>query len=99
LRSIDSGQNWVSLESNLPVSWENWVTALAIDPKNSATLYVGTRTTGVFKSTDGGASWTAYNQGLNTFNITVVAVHPKGAGCLYAATYDGGVYSTCQPSN
>ena len=45
---------------------------LAIDPQNTNTLYVGTGggpTTmdgSVFKSTDGGASWSAANSGLPT---------------------------------
>ena len=40
------------------------VYALAIDPLTPTTLYAGTYGGGVFKSTDGGASWSAVNTGL-----------------------------------
>jgi photosystem II stability/assembly factor-like uncharacterized protein len=30
---------------------------LAVDPRNPSTLYAGTGGAGVFKSTDGGATW------------------------------------------
>ena len=40
------------------------VYALAIDPTTPTTLYAGTATGGVFKSTDGGATWSAVNTGL-----------------------------------
>ena len=42
------------------------IQALAIDPSAPGTLYAGTSGGGVFKSTDGGVSWSAINTGLNT---------------------------------
>jgi len=39
------------------------VAALAINPSTPSTIYAGTND-GVFKSTSGGASWTAANTGL-----------------------------------
>ncbi len=42
------------------------IAALAIDPSTATTLYAGTFDRGVFKSTDGGGSWRAVNNGLNT---------------------------------
>ena len=41
------------------------VYALAINPQTPDTLYAGSQGGGVFKSTNGGASWTAMNTGLN----------------------------------
>ena len=38
--------------------------ALAIDPATPSTLYAGTYGGGVFKSTNGGAAWSAVNTGL-----------------------------------
>jgi hypothetical protein len=40
------------------------VLTLAIDPSSSSTLYAGTLGAGVFKSTDGGSTWSAANSGL-----------------------------------
>src|SRR5438034_1355723 len=50
------------------------VRALAIDPSTPATLYGGTNPNGVFKSTDGGTSWTAVNSGLTGFGRSVLAL-------------------------
>ncbi len=40
------------------------IAALAIDPLTPTTVYASISSGGVFKSTDGGASWTAMNTGL-----------------------------------
>src|SRR5262249_24538262 len=66
----------------------DYVTALAIDPVVPATVYVGTASGGVFKSTDAGAHWAAVNAGLTTLNVTALAFDPAGTS-MYAATSDG----------
>lgn len=45
------------------------ITALAVDPQASTTLYVGTRVGGAYKSVDGGESWQAINDGLADVRI------------------------------
>src|SRR5262249_52734241 len=52
------------------------------------TLYVGTNGSGVFKSTDGGSSWSAMNTGLpGGFPIiTALAIAPTTPTTLYAVT-------------
>src|SRR3989442_9574972 len=40
------------------------ITALAIDPQTSTTLYAGTLVCGVYKRADGGESWQAINNWL-----------------------------------
>jgi hypothetical protein len=44
---------------------------LAIDPVNKATLYAGTMSAGLFKSTDGRRSWTA--MGMTTTEVRALA--------------------------
>ena len=46
-----------------PASHRPRVKALAIDPHDPSTLYAGTYGGGVFKSTNGGGSWSAVNTG------------------------------------
>jgi hypothetical protein len=41
-----------------------WIYALAVDPNTPTTLYAGTYGGGMFKSTDGGATWSPVNTGL-----------------------------------
>jgi photosystem II stability/assembly factor-like uncharacterized protein len=61
------------------------IQALAIDPKNSGTLYVSAGTSGVYKSTDGGASWSAANSGLPG-SVYGLLIDPKNTGTIYART-------------
>jgi hypothetical protein len=48
------------------------IITLAIDPITPATLYAGTWT-GIYKSTDGGGSWSPANTGLTETDITTLA--------------------------
>ena len=68
------------------------MSALAIDPSAPATLYAGTGG-GVFKSTNGGGSWTAINAGLITSSVHALAIDPSAPATLYAGT-SGGVFKS-----
>src|SRR5262249_25490028 len=74
------------------------VQTLAIDPSNPTTIYAGTWSGGVFKTTNGGASWRAVNIGLRRRNVRGVAIDPAQASILYAATTSfgqgGGVFKS-----
>ncbi len=61
------------------------VQVLVVDPSNSQILYAGTRSSGVFKSVDGGATWTASNTGLPMPlpEVTALAIDPQVAATLY----------------
>jgi photosystem II stability/assembly factor-like uncharacterized protein len=72
----------------------NDISALAVDPRTPTTLYAGMRNGGVFKSTDGGASWRAANGRLTNHFVHVLAVAPTTPTTLYAGTHGGGVYKT-----
>src|SRR5437016_2862110 len=70
------------------------VTALAINPATPTTLYAGTFSgAGVFKSTNGGASWTAINSGLPgpqvAAHVLALAIDPATPTTLYAGTNNG----------
>jgi hypothetical protein len=100
-KSTDSGGNWSKVGTGLT---DPAIYALAIDPVNPTTLYAGTgnqltnkKIVGVFKSTDGGANWSASNAGLPDATMRVIAVDPLTPGTLYAGgagvfkSTDGGV--------
>ena len=61
------------------------VSALALDPTTPTTLYAGT-SDGVFKTTDGGTSWSPVNTGLAVLSTTVraLALDPTTPTTLYA---------------
>ena len=97
-KSTDAGASWISMNTGLPQISENGeihnipLTALAIDPVTSTTLYVATAGQGVFKSVDGAASWAAMNPALTEFSINTLAVDLLNPSEIYAGTYEGGVF-------
>jgi hypothetical protein len=66
------------------------VSALAIDPATPTTLYVGIFAGGVYKSTDGGATWRFASRGLAP-NVTALAIDPVTPTILYAGQFGSGV--------
>ena len=68
--------------------------AIAIDPSNSQTVYAGTDGDGgVFKSTNGGASWTAANSGMTDTYVYSLAIDPTNSQTIYVGTL-GGVFKS-----
>jgi hypothetical protein len=70
------------------------ITALAIDPRTPTVIYAGTGLSGVFKSTNGGATFTASNLGLASLQISVLVVDPQTPTTVYAVTFAGGVFKS-----
>jgi photosystem II stability/assembly factor-like uncharacterized protein len=68
------------------------VSTLAVDPQNPRTVYAGTYGRGVFKTTDGGTSWSAVNSGLTTLSVNSLAIDPQNPNTIYAGT-GGGVFA------
>lgn len=58
------------------------------DTKNTQIVYVGTRG-GMFKTTDGGTTWSQVTAGLTESVITSLAIDPKNTQIVYAGTGDG----------
>jgi photosystem II stability/assembly factor-like uncharacterized protein len=72
------------------------VHALAIDPSNPATLYAGTFDGMVFKTTSGGASWTALGSarsGLFDYFVELLAIDPSNPATVFAST-DVGLFKS-----
>ncbi len=98
-KSTDGGTTWVAASTGLT---NTSVRALAIDPATPSTVYaagttdyqVGTSGGGVFKSTDGGATWIAANTGLTDTYVTSLAINPATPATLYAGTFGGGAFKT-----
>ena len=67
--------------------------AVARDPKNPARLWAASFGAGVYRSLDGGVTWTSYRTGLvNTF-VRCLTVNPKHPDSLWAGTNDGAYLS------
>jgi photosystem II stability/assembly factor-like uncharacterized protein len=74
------------------------VVALVIDPSEGMNLLAATADMGVFRSMDGGATWSASSTGLTTMNTIAIAVAPSQTTTLYLAT-DAGVFQTLDGGN
>ena len=70
------------------------VQALAVDPSTPATLYAVAAGAGIFKSTNGGASWTAVNTGLTSKDVLAVAIDPSTPSTVYAGTESDGLFKS-----
>jgi len=95
-RSTDAGRSWhrVAVAHGGPKAhrgFPNAVTAIAIDPLDPDTVYVGSVNGGIFESTDGGTTWATANRGLASLEIQALVVDPRDPRLLFADT-GGGVF-------
>jgi photosystem II stability/assembly factor-like uncharacterized protein len=102
-KSTDGGESWKKLTvSSLSKSFG--VGDIIVDPQNSNNIYIGTvdyfrlsesrgvlGDFGVYKSTDGGATWEEFNAGLNHLGVFSLELSEENR-ILYAGTRAGGVY-------
>jgi photosystem II stability/assembly factor-like uncharacterized protein len=93
-RTTDHGATWSDLSGGLP---DAPVNAIAIDPAQSSTLYVGTDV-GVFVSRDVGANWAPLGVGLpDGVVVTDMKLLPGPPATLLAATYGRSIFSLALP--
>ena len=84
LKTSDGGATWSVVDSTMSFF------SMAIGPQGSNTLY-GANSSGIFKSTDAGLSWTATGSGQSSgagffFNVVI---DPQDPRTLYASGFDG----------
>ena len=95
IRVASAGSNvWTSLGPE-----GGRITALAVDPSHTSVLYAGTFDGhGLFKTTDGGANWSAVNTGL-AIPEAVEAITVDSQGTVYAGANGAIVKGSAQGSN
>ncbi len=62
---------------------------ITIDPTNSNNLWVGAPAGGLWKSTNGGTSWTTNTDNLAVIGCSDLAIDPTNTSIMYLATGDG----------
>jgi hypothetical protein len=92
-KSTDGGHTYTPLFDHQSTLGIGEPTGIAIDPSNPTTIYAGTSgrnqpSSGLFKSTDGGASWIALGSTFQDQPIYVIIVDPS-TGVLYLGTSKG----------
>lgn len=68
------------------------LTAIAIDQNDSQTIYVGAAMGGVWKTTDGGGTWSPMSDSSPSLAIGAIALDPTNSNVLYAGTGEGNHY-------
>ncbi len=81
-----SGSSWQNLG---PTNFAGRVSAVAVDPSNPNVIYRGTAGGGVWKTTDGGTTWTPLTDDLGNLSIGAVAVAPSKPQTVYVGTGEG----------
>lgn len=97
-RTTDGGSHWSPVDdflANLAVC------SLAFDPQNPQTIYMGTgegffnadaiNGFGIFKSTDGGATWASLPATTGWESVNRIAVAPTNSNLLLASVRYGGI--------
>jgi photosystem II stability/assembly factor-like uncharacterized protein len=97
--STDGGATWATQTDFLPTLG---VSAILVDPVTPATMYIGTGDKdandasglGVYKTTNGGTTWTASSTGMGDLTVHGMRFDPDGSSTVIAATTDGIYRST-----
>lgn len=90
LKSVDGGMNWTGINGGLP---KNYSYVVAVDPTNPKVIYavvsdvenVLRPLSGIYKSTNAGASWQLSNNGLGQGNPNIIAIAPSDTQIVYTA--------------
>ncbi len=101
-KSSDRGQTWTKSNLNLPMGGneaQRWAgERLVVNPFNSDIIFFGSRSDGLWKSSDAGATWTK----VTTFSPTLtpeigilsIAFDKQVSGLIYANVYGDGIYQS-----
>jgi photosystem II stability/assembly factor-like uncharacterized protein len=97
-RTTDGATTWSLLTTNTPTLG---VSSILLHPTDANLILIGTGDRdggdspgkGVYKSTDGGATWVASNTGMGTLAVGMMIMHPSDPNLILAAT-SGGIYKS-----
>lgn len=98
-RAMINSSNWTTLgpQTAIPTNGgAGRVNCIVFDPSNSNTIYIGTPGGGLWKTTNGGTSWTTNTDELGTLGVSHLAIDPTNTNTMYLATGDndaGDTYS------
>lgn len=87
LKSTDGGLTWSSAAGLSEVNDYNYVKAFAATPTDPPAFLAGTRYGEIYKSVDGGDSWSPVSPGIGVAGeIASLVVDPKNEATVYAGT-------------
>ncbi len=89
-KSLDGGLTWN--DASDANTTDKCLTSIAIHPTNPNIVYAAAPYAGVYKTINGGASWSLMT-GLPV-DMRSVAIRPDNPNIVYAGALNGGVYRT-----
>lgn len=107
IKSLRGNSNWVNLSpSTIPTPPDTLniigmgrINSITFHPTDINTLYIGSSSGGVWKSTDDGSTWTCLTDMIPVLRVSDVAVHPSNDNIMYIATGDINTISLGSESN
>ena len=102
-KSVDGGKTWeqrVKIDENNRIDGVS-ITNIFMDPNNKETLYVGTKSSGLFKSENAAENWQKVEGGLLSSNAAVydLAVEKGNSQVIYLAVLQNGVGELLKTTN
>ncbi len=96
LNSMDNGNTWDTPDANSDAAALNNVSSMAISSGPTKTIFAGSSSLGLFKSTNQDGRWNLVNSGpiLSGAGHTFVAISPSQSNYLYAGIINGYRYGT-----
>ena len=99
-KSVAGGAGWSDAAEPAPGNSAGYVYSVAVDPTNSQVVYAGVQSAfgsgskGVWKSANGGVTWTAINNGLTgPPAVRSLVIDPADHNIIHAGTESGYFYS------
>lgn len=89
-KSTNGGATFTAIDTATGFPTGVPVNVIKVDPTNTAALYVGTHL-GVYRSTDGGATWARFGTGMPLVNVEDLYISPD-ATLVRAATFGRGFW-------
>lgn len=93
-KSIDHATTWESINNGLDILT---IASIAVDPSNPNTMYA-TGGSSVYKSVDGGETWTDITAEINFSGVfagaTSILVDPTNTQTVYVGIYQGGLWKS-----
>ena len=97
-----AGNSWTPIgPEGIPINLTSIgrLTAIAVHPTNSSIIYIGGAQGGVWKTTNGGSSWTPLTDGECSLAMGAIAIDPVDPQIVYAGTgeqhFSGDSYYGC----
>jgi photosystem II stability/assembly factor-like uncharacterized protein len=92
--------NWSELG---PLAWTNTagynpgvgrITAVAVEPTSQQLIYVGSPGGGLWKTTNGGSSWTPLGDNFDNMDIWGISIDPSNNNIVYVGNSTGELYKS-----